>query len=252
MGHLGFTSSCDKTASVRPLSRLLAMLQRNCFPPIPGRHLLLYLSRYCLLLCLATSLAAATTVKKPKKRSTESAQMQPSPDRVLEIQAALRAHGYDPGTTWEETQEACRKIADQHMWQTDHAPDARVLILLGLGGPHSDPAVTQLTGDRLDQDQRSEAARHAQNPAEYAATSSPEHRPEPDTPAAHAATSKPAATHASGPTRRQTTAKAAANSVSKVQKKKASSKRSVRKPRPKPALASRPQSATATQQGRAS
>ena len=89
--------------------------------------------------------------------------MQPSPDRIAEIQSALKAHGYEPGTTWEEAQEVCRKIADEHQWQTDHAPDARVLILLGLAGPHADPAVAQMQGGRLDNDQRTEAARiHSQ------------------------------------------------------------------------------------------
>jgi hypothetical protein len=57
--------------------------------------------------------------------------MQPSVERIAAIQSALKAHGYEPGNTWKQTQEVCRKIADEHMWQTDHAPDARVLILLG-------------------------------------------------------------------------------------------------------------------------
>jgi hypothetical protein len=87
--------------------------------------------------------------------------MQPTPLRIAEIQAALKAHGYQPGTTWEETREVCRNIADEHMWQTDHAPDARVLILIGLAGPHSDPAVAQTNGGRLDHDQRTEAARES-------------------------------------------------------------------------------------------
>jgi hypothetical protein len=91
--------------------------------------------------------------------------MQPSPQRVAEIQATLKAHGYDPGTTGEETQEVCRKIAEEHRWQTDHAPDVRVLILIGLGGPHSDSAVAQMKGNRLDQDQRAEAARQSQSVA---------------------------------------------------------------------------------------
>ena len=131
--------------------------------------------RYCLVLLFAASLAAATTPKKHKatpkapskiakmKRPAAKLQMQPSPQRIAEIQAALKAHGYDPGGTWEETQEVCRKIADEHLWQTDHAPDARVLILLGLGAPHSDPAVAQAAGGRLDKDQRAEAARARQS-----------------------------------------------------------------------------------------
>lgn len=118
--------------------------------------------RYCLISLLAASLFATTpTTHHPK--SAESLQAQPAPERVAEIQAALKAHGYEPGETWEETQEVCRKIADEHAWQTDHAPDARVLILLGLGGPHSDPAVTQMRGDRLDNDQWADAARKSES-----------------------------------------------------------------------------------------
>lgn len=117
--------------------------------------------RYCLISLLAASLFAATPSTR-HSRNSESVQAQPTPERIAEIQAALKAHGYEPGATWEETQEVCRKIADEHMWQTDHAPDARVLILLGLGGPHSDPAVTQMQGDRLDNDQRSDAAHRSE------------------------------------------------------------------------------------------
>jgi hypothetical protein len=118
--------------------------------------------RYCLILFFAASLVAGTPPKNhPKKHRAEKAQMQPSPQRIAEIEAALKAHGYEPGTTWEETREVCRKIADEHMWQTDHAPDVRVLILIGLAGPHSDPAVAQMHGGRLDHDQREEASRVA-------------------------------------------------------------------------------------------
>lgn len=126
--------------------------------------------RYCLVLFLATLLATALVAgTKPKKHRTTPkmkrhaarAPLQPSPQRIAEIQAALKAHGYDPGGTWEETQEVCRRIADEHMWQTDHAPDVRVLILIGLGGPHADPAVGQMSGGRLDKDQRVEAARES-------------------------------------------------------------------------------------------
>jgi hypothetical protein len=104
-------------------------------------------------------LFATTHPTTQHKRHTDTRQAQPSLQRVAEIQAALKAHGYEPGETWEETKEVCRRIADEHQWQTDHAPDARVLILLGLAGPHADPAVTQLEGGRLDKDQRTEAAR---------------------------------------------------------------------------------------------
>jgi hypothetical protein len=122
--------------------------------------------RYCLILFFAASLVAGTPPQKhAKRRPAETAQMQPGPERIAEIQAALKAHGHEPGTTWEETQEVCRKIADEHLWQTDHAPDVRVLILIGLGGLHSDPAVAQMKGGRLDQDQREEAARQSQSVA---------------------------------------------------------------------------------------
>jgi hypothetical protein len=120
--------------------------------------------RYCLILFFSASLVAGTPPKKhPKKHRAEKAQMQPSQLRIVEIEAALKAHGYEPGTTWEETREVCRKIADEHMWQTDHAPDVRVLILIGLVGPHSDPAVAQMYGGRLDHDQREEASRESQS-----------------------------------------------------------------------------------------
>jgi hypothetical protein len=121
--------------------------------------------RYCSLFFFTASLIlAANATTSPKKRSTPNAQVRPSADRIMEIQSALKAHGYDPGTSWEETQQVCRRIADEHMWQTDHSPDARVLILLGLTGPHSDPAVAQMPGGRLDHDQRTEATRRSLKP----------------------------------------------------------------------------------------
>ena len=128
--------------------------------------------RYCLISLLAASLFAKTPSTHHSSTS-ESSQAQPAPERIAEIQAALKAHGYEPGDTWEETREVCRKIADEHMWQTDHAPDARVLILLGLGGPHSDPAVTQMQGDRLDNDQRIDAAHKSESAEAYAAAPVP-------------------------------------------------------------------------------
>ena len=124
--------------------------------------------RYCLISLLAASLFARTPSTSHSKNS-ESVQAQPAPERIAEIQAALKAHGYEPGDTWEETREVCRKIADEHMWQTDHAPDARVLILIGLGGPHSDPAVTEMQGDRLDNDQRTDAGHKSESAEAYAA-----------------------------------------------------------------------------------
>lgn len=120
---------------------------------------------YSLILLLSVPPLFATTRPKTQPRKThpvkhtETRQTQPSPQRIAEIQSALKARGYEPGETWEETREVCRRIAGEHEWQTDHAPDARVLILLGLAGPHADPAVAQLEGGRLDKDQRAEAAR---------------------------------------------------------------------------------------------
>ena len=134
--------------------------------------------RYCLISLLAASLFAKTPSTSHSKNS-ESVQAQPAPERIAEIQAALKAHGYEPGDTWEETREVCRKIADEHMWQTDHAPDARVLILLGLGGPHSDPSVTQMQGDRLDNDQRIDAAHKSESAEAYAAAPVPSSAPPP-------------------------------------------------------------------------
>jgi hypothetical protein len=104
--------------------------------------------KYFLILLFATTLYAA-----PKR-----AQTQPTPQRVAEIQTALKSHGFEPGTTWKETQESCRKVADAHLWQTDYAPDARVLILIGLGGPNSDSSVIGYSTSN-DADQRAEALR---------------------------------------------------------------------------------------------
>ena len=80
-------------------------------------------------------------------------QTQPDPQRIAEIQAALAAHGYAPGTTWAETKEVCRKIADEHEWQNMYAPDTRVLILIGLM-PNLDPDVAKLPGNQIDRDER--------------------------------------------------------------------------------------------------
>jgi hypothetical protein len=77
-------------------------------------------------------------------------QMQPDSKRVKQIQAALVEHGYTPGKTWGDTQEILRCIAGDHGWQIIHAPDARVLILLGLGNKDSDPAVALAGRNHLD------------------------------------------------------------------------------------------------------
>jgi hypothetical protein len=70
-------------------------------------------------------------------------QTQPDAKRVKQIQLALVKHGYPAGKSWPETQEILRSIAKQHHWQTQHAPDARVLIVLDLGNKYSDPDVTK-------------------------------------------------------------------------------------------------------------
>jgi hypothetical protein len=77
-------------------------------------------------------------------------QMQPTPKRVREIQRALQDHGYSAGKTWHETQEILRGIAGAHGWQTHRAPDARVLIFLGLGNEHSDPDILNWPKSRLE------------------------------------------------------------------------------------------------------
>lgn len=75
-------------------------------------------------------------------------QTQPDPKRVHEIQAALVDHNYAPGKNWRETQEILRTIARDHHWQARYAPDARVLILLGLS--NNDPQVIEEGHNHLD------------------------------------------------------------------------------------------------------
>jgi hypothetical protein len=179
--------------------------------------------RYCLISLLAASLFAKTPPTNHSKNA-ESVQEQPAPERIAEIQAALKAHGYEPGDTWEETREVCRKIADEHMWQTDHAPDARVLILLGLGGPHSDPAVTQMQGDRLDNDQRVDAAHKSEGAEAYGAAPVPQVVPSPVPPAA------PLARNSSVPAASSMTLAAASTPVASVRANvRTPAKRHVRK-----------------------
>lgn len=78
-------------------------------------------------------------------------QTQPDAKRVHEIQVALASHGYAAGSTWIQTQTVLRGIAKTNGWQTDHAPDARVLILLGLGSKNSDSQVLEEHNNHLDQ-----------------------------------------------------------------------------------------------------
>lgn len=77
-------------------------------------------------------------------------QTQPDAKRVRQIQAALLNHGFKFGRTWAETQEICRSIARDHGWQVRFAPDARVLILIGLGNEHSNVSVVTLAHNHLD------------------------------------------------------------------------------------------------------
>jgi hypothetical protein len=75
-------------------------------------------------------------------------QTQPDPKRVHEIQSALISHDYPKGKNWHETQEILRDIARTYHWQTHYAPDARVLILLGLS--NKDPEVIDEEPNQLD------------------------------------------------------------------------------------------------------
>lgn len=77
-------------------------------------------------------------------------QLVPDPKRQTQIRQALVEHGYPPGRTWPQTQDILRQIAREHHWQHTHAPDARVLIFLGLGNKYSDPNVLNET-NRLEQ-----------------------------------------------------------------------------------------------------
>ena len=79
-------------------------------------------------------------------------QTQPDPKRQAQIRAALVEHGYQPGKTWPQTQDILRQIAREHHWQSKHAPDARVLILLGLGNKYSDPNILTWPQNLLERD----------------------------------------------------------------------------------------------------
>jgi hypothetical protein len=82
-------------------------------------------------------------------------QMQPEAKRVKQIQTALVQHGYQPGKTWAETQTVLRGIAEEKGWQTHFAPDARVLVILGLGNKDSDVEyITNNGHDHLDGQKR--------------------------------------------------------------------------------------------------
>jgi hypothetical protein len=116
------------------MNRLIPYPRYTPTDPEPGPP------RWLILLFILILLALAVT--------TQSKQMQPDPKRIREIQAALIDHNYAPGKTWKETQDILRGIARVHHWQTHWAPDARVLILLGLS--NNDPQIIDGERNRLD------------------------------------------------------------------------------------------------------
>jgi hypothetical protein len=106
-----------------------------------------------IIFVIAALFIAVLSAHGAPKHKTKKGQMQPDPQRIAEIQAALTVHGFAPGTTWAETKEVCRKIADDHGWQNMYAPDTRVLILIGLL-PNLDQDVAKLPGNQIDKDER--------------------------------------------------------------------------------------------------
>jgi len=85
-------------------------------------------------------------------------QLEPDRKRVIEIQAALVSHGFTqraPSGKWDvETKETLRGIANSHGWQINRVPDARVLILLGLGNKYSNLYVTRQPGQCFGESQK--------------------------------------------------------------------------------------------------
>jgi hypothetical protein len=79
-----------------------------------------------------------------------SKQMVPDQKRQKEIRAALIVHGYEPGKNWPDVVIVLKQIARSHHWQSKHAPDARVLILLGLGNKYSDPQILDEPPSKLE------------------------------------------------------------------------------------------------------
>ena len=88
------------------------------------------MKRLALFLLLAVA-ASATPSHRHKSKQT-----QPDPARTTQIQEALVREGKLPAVTgkWDRpTQDALAAMAREHGWSTCHVPDARVLVLLGLG-----------------------------------------------------------------------------------------------------------------------
>ena len=80
-------------------------------------------------------------------------QKEPDTKRTREIQQALVEHGYTVQVNgkWNtETKAALAEIAKEHCWQAARVPDARVLIILGLGNKHSNEWVTTQPPGRLE------------------------------------------------------------------------------------------------------
>jgi hypothetical protein len=86
--------------------------------------------------------------------STFANQLQPDKKRVVQIQQALLDHKFGSHAAngnWDDaTRSTLKQIAADNGWQTSHVPDARVLILIGLGNPHSDMDVTTQHRNHLD------------------------------------------------------------------------------------------------------
>jgi hypothetical protein len=117
------------------------------------------LMRTLALLLLLTTPALSNSPPKtpPTKTKVVKGQKEPLPQRVVEIQAALLAHNYKIEATgkWDDQTKTClRDIANAHKWQVDHVPDARVLLLIGLGSKNQNPEVLTAPPDRLDELQR--------------------------------------------------------------------------------------------------
>ena len=101
--------------------------------------------KYSLLFRIAAFLAVVLWLVLMVSYVTSAGprQMMPDAKRQKQIRIALDEHGYPTGKIWPETIVILKQIARDHCWQHSHAPDARVLILLGLGNKYSDPDVLE-------------------------------------------------------------------------------------------------------------
>lgn len=115
--------------------------------------LILFIILAFLMLASLSFAQTKPAAKKPVKEKIVKGQKTPDVKRATEIQKALIEHGYPVEVTGkidDNTREVLRGIADKHKWQVKFVPDARVLILLGLGGQHANEDVLIMTGNRLD------------------------------------------------------------------------------------------------------